>query len=280
MTVKEFQLTLKNELVRRGIDERTAEIQTYKLVKTFTEDDLREIDRYRSPADFAAISESLLEITMISAVEEEIERKKAAGEMTDEDALHASSGTREFTIGDGGDSYDALSKTKATPVVTDKEKIADDEMYLEDGYFGDGTEFTPATRAKFIGLAALTSPLWIICFSLILAAFGIMLTFAFGVIAVFILLALGLVCVGVLVLIVSLVFGFSQLQGAGLGPALFEVGLGFLCFAAGVALAVLSYNLAVRVLPSAVKRIFAFWRYTWHRVGYFINQVKEDVKKS
>lgn len=280
MTVKEFQLTLKNELIRRGIDEATAESQTYKLIKTFTDDDFREIDRYRTPADFKDISESLLEITMITAIEEELDKKKAEG-VSDSD-INSASGTREFKVGGEVDSYDALSKTKTTPILFEKElnKSQEDEIYLEDGYFGDGTEFTPRTRAKFIGLAIATSPLWIILFSVIVAMFGITLLSVFGIIAAFIILALGLVCIGVLVLIISLVFGFTQIAEVGIGPGLFEMGLGFLCFAAGIVLAVLSYNLAVRVLPKICKQIFALWKSTWRRIAYYIAQIKEEIKKS
>ena len=62
MTVKDFSANLAASLMDRGISKEDAVSHVLTLAKTLTEDDLREITEYRSPEDFAELTESLADI--------------------------------------------------------------------------------------------------------------------------------------------------------------------------------------------------------------------------
>ena len=62
MNIDTFSTQLVQSLTARGIDEQTAGTYAGTLIRTLSEEDLREITEYRAPEDFAALSDSMAKL--------------------------------------------------------------------------------------------------------------------------------------------------------------------------------------------------------------------------
>jgi len=114
--VKTFATELARSLTRRGISKELAVKHAVSLVRTFDEDDLREITAYTSSEDFADLSDSLADLIKEKDDVPAPRKESTAPEKADppEDPRIA---TGEIQIPKTSDSGARLSDTQTVPVV-------------------------------------------------------------------------------------------------------------------------------------------------------------------
>ena len=79
MRIDFFAKCLAESLVERGVPEKAAFYHVDVLVRTFSEEDLKEVDSYSSPDDFKALSDSLA--VMITEKEQHRSAKRDAPDL-------------------------------------------------------------------------------------------------------------------------------------------------------------------------------------------------------
>ena len=116
MDVKTFATELARSLAKRGIKKELAVKHAVSLVRTFDEDDLREITAYTSSEDFADLSDSLADLIKEKDTDPTTENKSEIPHAIDppEDPRIA---TGEIQLPKTTDSGARLSDTQAVPVV-------------------------------------------------------------------------------------------------------------------------------------------------------------------
>lgn len=311
MTVKDFSANLAASLMDRGISKEDAVSHVLTLAKTLTEDDLREITEYKSPDDFADLTESLAEI---------IKKKNLAKERS---VLRQEKGaSRSFAGTEGADAdtaADSLTKTRTVttpspsgavtgemPGVTrtfDVSKTAPvpegsmgdtrntilpvktaaeepQEIILgDDSAIKEKTVMTPRGNAIFWCAAVLTSPLTLasaavlaVLFVLSVCAICALITFAFA-------LVLAEVAAGGAGFFVGLIYGAVKIFGGYTGTGLYEMGIGVACIGVTMVLSFLTYGFAAKTLPYLLKEVLAFWGVALRRIGHLTERFREECNR-
>ncbi len=287
MNIKDFAAAIADELCSRGITREEAKKHTLTLIKTLTEDDVREITEYKSNADFAELSDSLAELII-----KKRKKRETAGE-ADMPAVKSDGSAKVADISDIGatrsfdlvqhrtavDDTDMTQTTVGTPVQTGEDTVPQ-EIYLEEGTaIREKVVLTPRGRGFFIAIAVLTSPLWISLAAFALAIFGLSIAalcvlIGASLCAVF----LETACGGVLTL-VGLIWGIAQIFTAHIGIGIYEMGLGVVIGGVALALGILIYNFAVVVLPRFLRHLISFEGYCLRRVGPMLDRMREECNR-
>lgn len=286
MNIKDFADALTLELCRRGVDRDEAVRHIVTLIKTLTEDDIREITEYNNVSDFTELSDSLAEL---------IESKKQRRATSDESPKNTESdvslgnetdivATRSFEILPSSAMHEDMTKTVVgDTAVTSTEKNHDEseqEIYLEEGeVIREKAVLTPRGRIFFIVISVLTSPLWISFSSLVLAVFGL------GIAAVCLLIAVAmcLVCVeaagGGALTLVGIIWGISRMFVGNIGIGIYEMGVGIVIGGVSLALGILTFNFAVVALPYLLRHIISFEGYCIRRIGPMLDRLREECNR-
>ncbi len=402
MDVKSFATELARSLTRRGISKELAVKHAVSLVRTFDEDDLREITAYTSSEDFADLSDSLADL-----IKEKEERPASpapqGAAMAAEEPERASIATGEIPIPKISDAGVRLADTQTIPTVhtrafpavkpsetspsyedmktkevgivreeaqdsaktqvfsavsapadevadssktqifsavgaekeeesadsaktqvfasvapeeesaektrafkavkTDSapvgdwtemddggegavvdiiyEESSDQEIYLdrEESDESDKVALTKRGRAFFWTIAVGTSPISITAAVLVLAIFALGILTVCALIAACLILVCAEAVAGSGLTLVGLIYGAIQIIEGNTATGLFEIGLGVAAGGAALALGILTYNFAVRVLPYAMKQLITFEGYSLRRVGPMINRFREECNR-
>lgn len=329
--------------MERGIPREAAVKHSVSLVRTFDEEDLREVTSYRTPRDFDDLADGLAEIIKekIEHKKEDVseEKKEAAEDRSPAKAetavfkisetkaeeraesvpdtstrtipkVGARDGapkseimkTRAFTVEKKSESVTEIQSTRtfdgvkaehpksdpvsdmtAVNIPVIKEAFADEgvqEIYLdEEGPEDEKVVLTKRGRACFWGITVAISPLLLIACILV---FGV---FAFGIVAMCALIgaAIMLVCgeavAGFGLAFVGIIYGAIEIVGGNVGIGIYEIGFGLCCGGLFLALGILTYNLAVVVLPYVLKQLISFEGYFIKRVGPLVNRFREECNR-
>lgn len=294
MKIKDFATSLADELCSRGITRDEAMKHTLTLIKTLTEDDIREISEYSSSADFCELSDSLAELII------EKRRKKENGSHINEEARSEKNAERtgranDIRVSDISD----IGATRSFDIAPHRSPAADDpaaapprntavssndpvvqEIYLEEGAaIREKVVLTPRGRAFFISIAVLTSPLWICLSALVLAVFGL----SIAAVCILIVATLGTVCIetacgGVLTL-VGLIWGIAQIFSSHIGIGIYEIGLGVIIGGVSLGAGILIYNFSVVVLPRFLRNLISFEGYCIRHVVPMLDRMREECNR-
>ncbi len=346
MDVKTFASALARSLMERGIPREAAVKHSVSLVRTFDEEDLKEITSYRTPRDFDDLADGLAEIIKekvapkkeafsesnnvmaegsavpkaetavfkvptdngykdapasapsVDASTREIPRAKVREGSAQSDIMKTRSfvpekraesqteiqSTRTF---DGIKSDDvpdkALSGITAVNIPVIKEAYADEgvqEIYLdEEGPEEDKVVLTKRGRSFFWGITVSVSPLLLIACILVLAVFALGIVAICALIGGAILLVCGEAVAGFGLAFVGIIYGSIEIVGGNMGIGIYEIGFGLCCGGLFLALGILTYNLAVVVLPYVLKQLISFEGYCIKRVGPMINRFREECNR-
>ena len=235
MELNIFMKELESALKARGIPEETAVKHVANLRRTFTSDDLSEIEAITSRAEINELADSISVI--LNKNRRTVQPKTSDARMSVSDVTERSVQSRkpipEMT------SYESRPAPKKEPA------------RIDDDYFGEysnESKATPKGMAIFWIGFILTLPITIL---LLLALFGVFISIFAALIALIIggIAALvALVAAGTGVSLIGIIFGITQLFSF---PAagIYEIGLGIMVAGAVLFFGVLLYNFAVRFLP-------------------------------
>lgn len=346
MDVKTFASALARSLMERGIPREAAVKHSVSLVRTFDEEDLREVTSYRTPKDFDDLADGLADIikeklnlkktgaseekkdepqsdTLVKAQTAVFKISEVKGE---EESAEMSSvpdtstraipkvypkesaprseimKTRAFVTDKKSESVTEIQSTRtfdgvkpdslnqnpasgitAVNIPVIKEAYADEgvqEIYLdEEGPEDEKVVLTKRGKAYFWGITVAISPLLLIACILV---FGV---FAFGIVAMCALIgaAIMLVCgeavAGFGLTFVGIIYGAIEIVGGNIGIGIYEIGFGLCCGGIFLALGILTYNLAVVVLPYVLKQLISFEGYFIKRIGPLVNRFREECNR-
>lgn len=258
MELNVFMKELQSALVVRGIPDETATKHVSNLRRTFTSDDLSEIDAIQSKDEIEQLADSIAVIL-----------KKNRKQSTEAKRPVQSADTAPEV------------KPEPRPAPPPKEIIVAPSDYREkkrepvrqkqndNPYFEYSPEHEPSTKGMLIFWVGLflTLP---ITLSLAAVLFG---AFAAVFLALGALIVAGIVCVIAIVAagagasLVGIIFGITQLFSF-LAAGIYEIGLGVMVAGAVLFVSVLIYNLSIRFLPWVITLV-------GNLLGYVCGKLKD-----
>ncbi|MBR5679676.1 MAG: hypothetical protein IKX19_03415 [Clostridia bacterium] len=235
---------LQTALIRRGIPDETALKHVTNLRRTFTAEDLEEIDAIQSPDEIDSLADSIASI--LKKRQPPVQQQPKAEPQPA--PRQPASGRAEYTFDDDlGESFPEpapVRKTKSSRKVE------------EDPYFEYSSEAEPTTRGMlifWIGLL-LTLPIWLGLLAVMFVVFIALFVALSALIVVGVAAIIAIVTVGAGIALVGIVFGITQLFTFPAG-GLYEIGLGVMIAGAVLFVAVLLYNFSIRLLPWLITQL-------------------------
>lgn len=293
MNIDTFSTQLVQSLAAQEIDRQTAKSYVETLIRTLTEEDLREIAGYRTQEDFAALTES-----MAALIREKTAHRSSYGKHTPDmhtKVIH----TGSYMPADAG-IHRPLgedmqhTKTDMSSVGLEKAAVYGSPAEMEHTKVGvpvQGREehplweeevnrqgFVPLTsrgKAVFWSTLILTLPLTVSFSVLLLFVFALCFFTVCALIAGSFLLIGGEVVAGTAGFLVGVIYGIIQICTVSAGIGIYEIGLGIICAGTALALGVLTYHLAVRGLPYILRQELLFARHFLRQIKPMMNRWRE-----
>ena len=137
---------------------------------------------------------------------------------------------------------------------------------------------TRGGRAKFIGITAVTSPLWIIAFAIFFAPFVIMFAAEIALIVAMICLLAGCTALGTAASLTGIVYGIVKMFST---PAigLYEIGFGVIIAGVSMICGILIYNGAVRFMPWLIRKSARLFKFTFSKIKPILTEYKRRCEK-
>ncbi len=293
MNIDTFSSQLIQSLTARGIDRQTASEYTRTLIRTLTEEDLREIAGYRTGDDFTALSESMAKLIREKTVPKVTAQPNMDTKVIRTPPHPTDAGTHRPLGGDMEQTRtgmppvhpgktvpvrkvpDEMEHTKiGVPVQEKEEHPLWEEEVTRQGF----VPLTGRSKAVFWASVILTLPLTVTFSALLLFIFVLCFLTVCALIAASFLLIGGEVVAGTAGFLVGMIYGIIQICTTSAGIGIYEIGLGIICAGAALALGVLTYYLATRGLPYILRQELLFGRYFLRQVKPMINRWREGCK--
>lgn len=252
MELNIFIQELEASLVRRGINPDVANKHVHTLQRTFTEDDLNEIDNIQSADEVEDIAENIALILTKNKIKTRPPQQMM--EAPPQQQKKPSS-----------DSY----YTRQPPVRQEQDEV--DDFFEE--YSGEDktTKGFYTFWLVFIFTLPITAALAAAFFGVFMGVFAVLAGLIVGLIAALV----GLVAVGAGVSLVGIIFGVTQLftfTAAGI----YEIGLGVMVIGIVMFVGILIYNIAVHFLPWVMRKVGILLKFTCGKIReLFLNLRRE-----
>ncbi len=272
MELNIFMRELESALTARGIPAETAKKHVSNLQRTFTSDDLSEIEAIRSGSEIEQLADSISVIlrkntrnAVQSSRSESVPQSpqarqanpqgSAGARPTPERRQQSASPQRPRQVVPRQDMQQSRPQ-KAQNVVQQppRRKLElpeeDDEYYS----YEPGSDVTTRGMLTFwVGLF-LTLPITLALAVVLFGAFGALFAGLAGLIVGLIVVLIAVAACGAGVSLVGIVFGITQLFSF-LSAGIYEIGLGIMVAGAVLLVSILLYNIAIRFLPWVIARL-------------------------
>ncbi len=268
MELNIFMRNLQTALIRRGIPDETALKHVTNLRRTFTAEDLEEIDAIQSPEEIDSLADSIASI--LKKRQPPVQQQPKAESQPA--PRQPASGRAEYTFDDDlGESFPEpapVRKTKSSRKVE------------EDPYFEYSSEAEPTTRGMlifWIGLL-LTLPIWLGLLAVMFVVFIALFVALSALIVVGVAAIIAIVTVGAGIALVGIVFGITQLFTFPAG-GLYEIGLGVMIAGAVLFVAVLLYNFSIRLLPWLITQLGVLLKFLCRKLKELFLHIRRECYK-
>ena len=253
---------LESSLVRRGIPPETAKRHVTTLAKTFTDEDLVEIENITSGEEIEEIADGIASILAKNrpAPPKDVpaaEPQDTAQSVDSANTVHAPSR-----------SPDSAPVGKPQPAQHAADFFAPPES----------ADKTLRGSAVFWCGLILLSPLWLAALCLIMALFGICYIALIAAIIGFVLGLIGIVGVGCGVSLVGIIYGITQLFSF-VAAGVYEIGLGVMIAGLVLLCSVLLYNAAVRFLPWVIRWLTVFFGFVFRKLRELFYVIRRECYK-
>ncbi len=262
MELNIFMKQLESALVRRGIPNDIALKHVSNLRRTFTSNDLTEIEAIQSNDEIEELADSISVILTKN-------RKAVSPVLVEEEDIPSSAVDRQRKS--------ASPRPPSGPRPTPKETPY---AYLDDDFYGDSAEVVPTNKGLgiFWGGLLLTAPITLFLLALIfgsfLAAFaGLAALIVGGIVAL-----IGIVAVGAVVSLVGIIFGVTQLFTF-FAAGIYEIGLGIMVAGGVLFASVLVYNFSVRLIPWVIGQLGNFLGFVCRKLKVLFHYVRRECYK-
>lgn len=259
MELNIFMRELKKALVDRGIPEETAAKHVSNLSRSFTDDDLSEIDAIRSGEEVDQLADS------ISVILARGKQKATHGNSNQE--THD-----EQSIPIPPPRLEPIKRPE--PQHTERQRNnrqAKKSPPREDDYFEYSPDRPPSTKGMLIFWVGLflTLPITLGLAAAIFGSFAAVFVALAGLIVIGIAALIGVVAAGAGISLVGIIFGITQLFSF-TAAGIYEIGLGVMVAGAALFVSVLIYNLSIRFFPWVISLVGTF-------MGFVFGKLKELV---
>ena len=270
MELNIFMRELESALVRRGVPTETALRHVTNLRKTFTNDDISEIQAIQSTDEIEGLADNICSIL----------NKRAAAARQEDSPVPAPSQQpqsvqprpRERVMLDERD-YDEPRQAPRQNRRNREEKTPDD-------YFVYSAESTPSTKGMivfWVGLF-LTLPITLAILAVIFGAFAALFAALAALIVAAVVATIGVVAAGAAVSLVAIIFGITQLFSF-VTAGIYEIGLGVMVAGAVLFVSVLLYNFAIRFLPWVISKLGIFFGFVCGKLKTLFLYVRRECYK-
>lgn len=265
MELNFFMKELESALVKRGIPNETALKHVSNLRRTFTNDDLSEIEAIQSNEEIEQLADS---ISVILNKNKKVSASpRIQQEVRQAEAQPASArDLRPEKI---------VIKPKQKPIPT--KSLYD---YEKNDYFEYSVEPTPSTKGMlifWIGLF-LTLPITIGLLAVIFGAFAAVFVGLAALIVVGVALLIGLVAAGAGVSLIGIIFGITQLFSF-VSAGIYEIGLGVMVAGAVLFVSVLIYNFSIRFVPWLITLVGNFLGFVCRKLKSLFFVIRRECYK-
>lgn len=246
---------LESALVRRGIPSENAKRQVATLAKTFTDEDLTEIENITSGEEIEEIAAGIASIL----AKNKPAPRPANSVQTEESYLQP-------------ERTESPAPPSSFPASKPAQNAAD--------FFAppESADKTARGSAIFWGCFILGLPFIFAVLALIIALFGLCYIALIGAIIGFVLALIAIVAVGCGVSLVGIIYGITQLFSF-VAAGVYEIGLGLMVAGMVLFTAVLLYNAAVRFLPWVMRCLTMFFEFVFGKLRHLFYVVRRECYK-
>lgn len=259
MELNVFMRELKSALVVRGIPEETAAKHVSNLSRTFTSDDLSEIDAIQSQDEIEQLADS------ISVILSKNKKIPPAENQNNVERV---------------DPKDVIVKPVQREVHQRADSSPHNKPKKEDNYFEYSPEHSPSTKGMLIFWVGLfiTLPITLAIAAAIFGAFALVFIGLAGLIVAGIVLLIGVVAAGAGVSLVGIIFGITQLFSF-IAAGIYEIGLGIMVAGAAMFISILIYNLSIRFFPWIITLVGNFLGFVCGKLKDLFFYVRRECYK-
>ncbi len=296
MNIDTFSAQLIQSLAARGIDGQTAGTYVKNLLRTLTEEDLREITGYRTREDFAPLSDSMAALIREKMAPPPMQRTDThtkvirTGPVRPTDVerrqplaadrlQHTKTGIQPVRTGESPGEQTRLDDMEHTKIVSPVPEAKEGPLWGEEVGKRGFVPLTSRGKAFFWGILIATLPLSLCFTAMMVFIFALCFFTVCALIAASFLLVGGEVVAGTASFLVGVIYGIIQICTTSVGIGIYEIGLGIICAGVFLALGVLTYYLAVRGLPYVLRQELLFTRHLLRQIKPMINRWREECNK-
>ncbi|MBE6625825.1 MAG: hypothetical protein E7628_01405 [Ruminococcaceae bacterium] len=263
---------LESALIKRDISPEIAHKHVSNIRRTFTSEDLSEINSMHTVEEINALADSIAAIL-----------KKSP------QPLQKTNNTPDASVSNNSDEISqSAQQTRQVPYHPPKAvdtKVAPKEQksYLSemsDDYFTYSNEVDPSTKGLtlfWVGLFV-TLPLTLALLAVIFGAFAGLFVGLTAAIILSIVAMIGIVAAGSVVSLVGIIYGVTQLFSF-VAAGVYEIGLGALVAGLVLFASVLLYNLALRFIPWLMKKIAKLLGYVCRKLKLLFYYIRRECYK-
>ncbi len=273
MELSIFMKQLESALIKRGIPNETAHKHVSNIRRTFTTEDLSEIEAIHTEGEIDALADSIAAILRNSGKVVPVTDPEKSNDVDEDVAESPKPAQPKRPV-----PYHPPKETEPKP--THAEEVDDSKPEMNDDYFTYSSEVDPTTKGLTIFWVGLfvTLPITLGLLAVIFGGFAGLFVGLVATIILSIVLMIGLVAAGSIVSLVGIIYGVTQLFSF---PAagVYEIGLGVMI--AGIVLfaSVLLYNLALRLIPWLIKKVAVLLVYVCGKLKLLFYYVRRECYK-
>ena len=270
MKINNFIKELETALIERGVPEETAKKHVANLSRSFTSDDLDEIEAIESSSEIAALADSIAVILNKNKKSVPANNNK----VVDDKPVNSTQTSK---------SNDKAEPSKEPQSHQNKPRVPERKpLYVEPDSEYLSSDYKQASSSRgvtifWVGFGVtlpITLALLAVCFGAFVAAFGGLI----GIIIAAIALLVATVAIGAAASLVGIIYGVTQLYSF---PAagIYEIGLGIMVAGAVLFASILIYNFAIRFVPWVISWLAVFFKYSCKKLVVLFNYVRKECYK-
>lgn len=269
MELSIFMKQLESALVKRGISPEIAHKHVSNIRRTFTSDDISEINSMHSANEVDALADSIASIL-----------KKSPQTAQPVDARPTPT-----KVDSNAEERPPVQQKRPVPAPKSVESIVQKEeknssIEMNDDYFTYSNETEPSTKGLtvfWVGLFV-TLP---ITLALLIALFGGFAGLFVGLTAAIILSIIAMIAIvaaGSIISLVGIIYGATLLFSF-VAAGVYEIGLGVSVAGIVIFASVLLYNLAIRFIPWLMKKVAALLVYVCGKLKLLFYYIRRECFK-
>lgn len=287
MELNIFMKELESALITRGIPSETAKKHVSNLRRTFTNDDLSEIEAIQTKNEIDQLADSISVI--LSRNRKTEHNQSSAAQPQQSQQLQQMQQTpqpeREIQVSNPLPQQPVSDKKairqsppnheRNTPQQIKRHELPEDDDYFE--YSGQQTETTRGVIIFWLGLF-LTLPITIPLAALLFGSFAALFLGLGALIVGLIAILIAVAASGAGVSLVGIIFGITQLFSF-VSAGIYEIGLGIMVAGAVLFVSVIIYNIAIRFLPWLITLLGNFLGFVCGKLKILFLNIRRECYK-